>query len=64
MTVREWMDINLPKVHADKKLYKTYRRIMSNWHSARMYAAPDSTVLDADIERYLDDDNYQPEDTS
>lgn len=62
VTVRQWLDENLPNLYADKGLYKIYRCIMTNWQSARMHAAPDSVVIDADVAQYMDDANYPLED--
>ena len=55
MTVREWLNENLPLLHRGEKLDKVYRRSMKARQYARMYAGPDSAVLGADVKRHLDE---------
>lgn len=52
MTVREWLDKNLPKLSDDTAKYRTYSRIMKARHAAQMYAQPDATILNRDVNLY------------
>lgn len=58
MTVREWLDENLSKLHGNSRLYHIYRRIQQNLQFADMHAASKELVYEADVAEYMDDENY------
>lgn len=58
MTVRQWLDKNLDKLHEDTRLYHIYRRIQQNLQFAKMHAASKELVYEADVSEYINDENY------